>query len=96
MGRYVLLALRARNHPHRNLRIQTLNEQIEALPPSETGIRLQPRMLVVLMADELAAALHKACGMDEKKMAIPKFAQNTAEAVLKLLPPLYYEPRSDK
>jgi hypothetical protein len=54
------------------------------------------RMMVILSADELAAALHKACGMDEKKMGIPAFALVTAEKVIKLLPPLYYEPRNER
>ena len=54
-----------------------------------------PRMMVVLSAGELAAALHRACGMDEKKMGIPAFAIVTAEKVIKMLPPLYYEPRND-
>ena len=54
------------------------------------------RMMVVLSPDDLAAALHKACGMDEKKMSIPKFALATAQRVMNILPPLYYEPRNEK
>ena len=53
-----------------------------------------PRMLVVLGADELAAAIHKACGMDEARMPVTKFSLETARKALSILPPLYYEPRS--
>lgn len=60
-----------------------------------TGIRA-PRMLVVLAASELASAIHKACGIDEKKMPVSKFSLETAEKVIKLLPPLYYEPRNER
>ena len=52
------------------------------------------RMMVILSADELAAAIHKACGMDENKMPVTKFSLETARKALNILPPLYYEPRS--
>ena len=71
----------------------------EELSLSEIGVRVEhpkAKILVVLSDDELAAALHMACGMDEKKMSIPQFAKNTAKRVLELLPPLYYEPRNEK
>ena len=52
------------------------------------------RMMVILSADELAAAIHKACGMDETKMPVTKFSLETARKALSILPPLYYEPRN--
>lgn len=52
-----------------------------------------PRMLVVLAAKELAAAITKAHNI---KMNPDKFALESAEKILKLLPPLYYEPRNEK
>ena len=67
----------------------------ENTSPTETR-SLPFRMMVVLSADELAAAIHKACGMDEKKMSIPKFGLTTAQRVMNILPPLYYEPRNEK
>jgi hypothetical protein len=60
--------------------------------PSETR-SLPSRMMVVLSADELAAAITQA---HDVKMSPDKFALESAEKILKLLPPLYYEPRSER
>ena len=49
-----------------------------------------PQMMLILSADELAAAITRAHDM---KMDPDKFALASAEKILKLLPPLYYEPR---
>lgn len=48
-------------------------------------------MMVILSSDELAAAITKA---HEIKMPPDAFALKSAEKILKLLPPLYYEPRN--
>ncbi len=66
------------------------------LPASETGIRMgteqpQARMLVVLSAEELAAAITKAHGV---KMSPDDFALKSAKAILEILPALYHEPRN--
>ena len=66
------------------------------LPASETGVTvdrpaLQPKILLVLSAEQLAAAITRAHGV---KMNPDDFALKSAEMILKLLPPLYYEPRS--
>lgn len=64
------------------------------LPASETGVRMdqpQSRMLVVLSAEELAAAITKA---HDVKMNPDDFALKSAHLILSILPPLYYEPRS--
>ena len=68
-------------------------DQNLSVETAATGIPVQ-RMLVVLAADELAAAIHKACGMDETRMPVTKFSLETARKALNILPPLYYEPRS--
>ena len=49
-----------------------------------------PKMLVVLSADELAAAITRA---HKVTMDPSEFAMKSARLILELLPPLYYEPR---
>ena len=51
-----------------------------------------PRMLVVLSADELAAAITSA---HKVKMDPSDFALKSANLILSILPPLYYEPRNE-
>ena len=71
-------------------------------PITETGATLENgqeqkvrsrrgRMMVILSAEELAAAISRAHGV---KMNPDNFALKSAEIILKILPPLYYEPRS--
>ena len=66
---------------------------IEAAQAAEETKPHASRMMVVLSADELAAAITRAHNI---KMSPDKFALESAEKILKLLPPLYYEPRNEK
>ena len=50
------------------------------------------RMMVVLSADELAAAITKAHSVTRDPS---DFALKSAKLILELLPPLYYEPRNE-
>lgn len=68
-------------------------------PTSESGeaskttrLQLQAKMLVVLSADELATAIAQA---HKVKVDPSNFALKSAELILKILPPLYYEPRNE-
>lgn len=61
---------------------------------SPTEMRSLPfRMMVVLSADELAAAITKA---HQVKTDPSDFAGKSARLILASLPPLYYEPRNEK
>lgn len=50
------------------------------------------RMMLVLSAEQLASAISKAHGV---KINPDDFALKSAEMILKILPPLYYEPRNE-
>jgi hypothetical protein len=50
-------------------------------------------MMVILSAEELAAAISRAHGV---KMNPDEFALKSAEMILQILPPLYYVPRNEK
>ena len=50
------------------------------------------RMMVVLTPDMLAAAITRA---HDVKMAPDKFALRSAQLIMNILPPLYYEPRNN-
>jgi hypothetical protein len=49
------------------------------------------RVMLILSAEQLAEAITRAHGV---KMSPDDFALKSAVLILKILPPLYYEPRS--